>query len=243
MRYLLSIHDVWPGNHLRVEAHHARLKALGVPRIALMVVPCYHGRRPMEGEGEFLAWLREKAAGGAEIFLHGFRHLAPERVEDGAGIRRSAWGRWVNRRLVGGEAEFCGLDPAHRARLLELGMGSFRASGIRAEGFVAPTWYGAPPRARLREAGLRLWETRFRLHDLGDGAARFAPPLSWAPPAAGRDAVLFGGRPWLEALLRLPLIKVALHPGDLDGRGVEGTLERVVAAGRGVSYREAMAAG
>lgn len=240
MRYLLSIHDVWPGNRPLVEDHWSRLKALGARHIALMVVPRYHGRTSIAEDPAFLEWLAAKAADGAEIFLHGYRHLIPEGMDGEArDLGRSAWGRWVNRRLVGGEAEFCGLPPAEGARLLGLATGAFRRAGLEAAGFVAPTWHGAPPSAALLSDGLRIWETRSFLHHLPTGRRLFAPALSWAPPAGSADAALYGGRPWLEILLRLPLLKAVVHPGDLFGHAVLRVLERVAARGRSTSYAEA----
>src|SRR6187549_3804509 len=110
MRFLLSIHDVWPGNADLVSDYLARLRSLGARKAALLVVPAYHGRTGMEEDPGFLAWLRRENAEGTELFLHGYRHKMSELMSepaDGRGpdsrrpeIRRSAWGRFVNRKLV-----------------------------------------------------------------------------------------------------------------------------------------------
>ena len=240
MRFLLSIHDVWPGNFPLVEHHWQRLRSLGAGHIALMVVPRYHGKRPLAGEVEFLAWLKEKEAAGSEIFLHGYHHLMQERL-DGAQLqaRRSRWGNWVNRRLVGGEAEFCGLGDPDKVRLLDLGLEAFRQDGIAAGAFVAPTWHGAPPESALRDRGFTLWETRFGLRHLPSGASRLVPPVSWGP--VSDEPALMGGTAWLAALVRLPLIKVALHPGDLKGVTVFKTLEGIASRGREIAYGDVFA--
>lgn len=236
-RFLLSIHDVWPGNFPLVDGHCRILRSLGATRIALLLVPAYHGRQAMEAAPEFLAWLREQAASGCEIFLHGYHHLMLERLAAGpTGFRRSAWGRWVNRNLVGGEAEFCGLPARERARLLGLGAEAMARSGIAAAGFVAPTWHGAPDRDDLISRGMVLWESRFLLRHLPSGSGRFVPPLAWDAP--GRHARLTGGRPWLEALLRLPLFKAAIHPGDLESASALKVLERVFSHRRDMAYAE-----
>lgn len=245
MRYLLSIHDVWPGNFPLVESHLRRLRSLGAGRVALLVVPEYHGREPIGDAPEFLAWLREKAGSGTEILLHGFRHLAAERLpgasRGGEGAGRGRWGRWVNRALVDGEAEFCGLPEAESASLLRRASGALRAAGFPAIGFVAPTWHGSPPSAALAEQGFVLRESRFFLQHLPTGISRFAPPLAWVSP--GRGARLAGGRAWLEAALRLPLIKVALHPGDLESDAALAAVDRVLAQGKECAYREVFPAG
>lgn len=237
MRFLLSIHDVWPGNLPVVEAHWQRLRSLGAGPAALLVVPLYHGLRPIEDEPGFLAWLREKAASGSEILLHGFRHLAQERLrESGNGFRRAAWGRWINRSLVGWEAELCGLPDGAKRDLVRRGGESFRRAGLPLLGFVAPTWHGTPSRAILREEGFRIRETRLAVQDLASGQSRFAPPVAWMARPGGQGVRLPGGRAALAALVKLPLIKVAVHPGDLDDAEAVRALERVAASGSPVSY-------
>lgn len=237
MRFLLSIHDVWPGNFPVVEQHCRQLAALGARTPALLVVPCYHGRQDMGASAEFLAWLRDRQAAGSEVFLHGYHHLMRERL--GQAGARSRWGHWVNRRLVGGEAEFCGLPAADREDLLRKGLASITAAGFAPAGFVAPTWHGAPRPRDMASRGLALWESRFHLHHLATGRRRFAPPLAFGPP--DRSARLLGGRAWLQALLALPLIKVALHPGDLDSPAVPEILARVLSRGRQAAYRDVFA--
>jgi predicted deacetylase len=238
MRYLLSIHDVWPGNVPVVEDHWQKLRSLGMGPAALLVVPEYHGKTSIAQAKDFLSWLAEKRAAGSEILLHGFRHLMAERV-DGARLssRRSAWGRWVNSRWVGSEAEFLGLARPDREALFEAGARSFAQAGLPFLGFVAPTWHGAPPRAALLARGFRLWETRFRLHSLAERRSRWVPALAWDPSPSG--PALFGGEAWLKIVARLPLIKVAIHPGDLDGKHVAGQLEKVAAMGRPRAYTQA----
>ena len=249
MRFLLSIHDVWPGNFQVVEEYLASLRALGAGPVALLVVPEYHGSQSIDKHGAFLAWLREKSAAGSEIFLHGLRHWTPERAgAAGFSGRRSLWGKWVNRRLVDGEAEFCGLPGPERDRLLGEGLEVFRRAGIAETGFVAPTWHGSPDRETLRQKGIRFWETRFFVHCLPLGKARFAPPLAWIPSppgatkgtpgAAKGGSRLSGGAAWLETVLRFPLIKIAIHPGDLEGGDAASILERVIRAGRSAAYRD-----
>jgi predicted deacetylase len=237
MRFLLSIHDVWPGNLEVVEAHWRRLLALGAGPAALLVVPEYHGRRSIGDEPDFLAWLREKAAEGSDILLHGFRHLAQERLEGASGpVRRAAWGRWINRGLVGGEAEFCGLDDKAKRDLVRRGSECFRRAGLPLLGFVAPTWHGTPSAALLGGEGFRIRETRLAVQDLAGGKTRFAPPLAWMARPGTREVFLPGGRSALAALLRLPLVKVAIHPGDLESAEVVRAVERVAASGTPVAY-------
>ena len=242
MRFLLSIHDVWPGNAGLVSDYLARLRSLGARKAALLVVPAYHGRTGMEADPEFLAWLRQENAAGTELFLHGYHHKMSELVPDGHNLksRRSPWGRFVNRKLVAQEAEFCGLPADERERLLDLGLSAWTRTGLPVSGFVAPTWHGAPPMSAMRVRKLGLWESRFRIHRLADGESRFAPPLAWDLSRSDGSPHLFGGESWLRILTSLPLIKIAIHPGDFagDGKRTEAVLARVFAAGTNIAYAD-----
>lgn len=239
MRFLLALHDVWPGNRALAAGYLARLRALGARRLALLAVPAFHGAPEMDGDPAFIAWLKEEHARGTELFLHGYHHWMGELALGTAfGARRSAWGRFVNRTLVDREAEFSGLPGPAKARLLADGLETWRRTGLPLSGFVAPTWHGAPDPERMRAGGIALWETRFRLHHLPTSRARFVPPLAWGRPAPSAEPRLMGGEAWLAALLRLPLMKVALHPGDFDSAGTEKTLARVFAAGSNIGYGE-----
>jgi len=239
MRFLLALHDVWPGNFPLAADYLARLRSLGAQRIALLVVPAYHGAPPMDASAEFVAWLRDESGRGTELFLHGYHHWMGELARRGAFRgRRNAWGRFVNRHLVENEAEFSGLPRAAQAGILAEGLAAWRRTGLPLAGFVAPTWHGAPAPSRMRAEGIALWETRFRLHHLPTARARFVPPLAWGKSGSGGKPTLLGGTAWLAALLRAPLIKVALHPGDLEGGAAESVLARVFAAGENAGYGE-----
>ena len=208
----------------------------------MLVVPAFHGGARMDESPAFLAWLREESGRGTELFLHGYYHWMAELAEVASpGNRpahRSSWGRFVNRKLVAQEAEFSGIPPAESARLLGLGLESWDRTGLPMAGFVAPTWHGAPSQRLLREKGLAILETRFRIKRLSDGKSRFAPPLAWDLSAADGQPRLFGGTAWLNAMTTVPLMKVAIHPGDFEGRNTETVLKRVFVAGENVAYAD-----
>lgn len=240
MRFLLSIHDVWPGNFPQVASYLARLRSLGARRIALLVVPAYHGGSPMDEDAGFVGWLKEESAAGTELFLHGYNHHATAHASGAVAPQagRSAWGGWINRNVAAGEAEFCGLPDADKDRLLELGVASFRRADLPLAGFVAPTWHGSPNRASLIVRGVPIHETRFAVRSLHNGSFRWAPPLAWYAGSGVSGRRLAGGETWLSALLGLPLIKVAIHPGDLENEEAEGVLRRVFRRGGGSGYAE-----
>src|SRR5574341_2427042 len=106
---LVALHDVTPAHSGALERAYALLEEFGVRRYALFVVPTWHGAWPLDAHPEFAARLRERAAQGCEVMLHGLRH-------DEAGTRRSmgeevrALGRTAR------EAEFLALGEDDAAR-------------------------------------------------------------------------------------------------------------------------------
>ena len=70
---LVSIHDVTPALDERVRTLWAMCRERGVTP-ALLVVPNWHGEWPLEQSPAFVQWVRECAADGADVLLHGERH-------------------------------------------------------------------------------------------------------------------------------------------------------------------------
>ncbi|HVL19053.1 MAG TPA: DUF2334 domain-containing protein, partial [Gemmatimonadales bacterium] len=68
MSLLVSIHDVTPSLAPAVERLWALCAERGVVP-ALLVVPNWHGEWDLSSHPEFVRWLRERAAAGAEIVL------------------------------------------------------------------------------------------------------------------------------------------------------------------------------
>ncbi len=239
MRFLLSIHDIWPGNYQAVAENLSRLRKIKNVPIALLVVPKYHDQSAIQDDEDFILWLKSENEIGTEIFLHGYRHLMPEKVE-GSDFKgtRTYWGKWINKKWVNDEAEFCGIDSMTSGRLLDLGCQAFQILNQKATiplaGFVAPTWHGAPSSIQLKNQGIPIFEKRFSIHHLISGQKIFAPPIAWN---FEKENSVFGGNLWLNMALTLPLIKVALHPPDFQSEETWKTIEKILQSGEGISYR------
>src|SRR5262245_29118436 len=114
MKLLVSIHDVTPAREPEVRVLW-ELCARREITPALLVVPNWHGRWPLEDHPRFVRWLRGRVADGAEIFLHGLRH-------DEVGLTRTyadgfrAFGRTAR------EAEFLMLDEEQAAERMRRGV-------------------------------------------------------------------------------------------------------------------------
>ena len=222
-RLLIAVHDVTPAHRDRVMRVLALLDRLGVRCPALFVVPDWHGEWPLAGHPEFAAELRHRQERGAEVFLHGYRH-------DEAGHQRSLGDRLRVFGRTAGSAEFMMLDAAESARRMDRGLTEFRALGLDPVGFVPPAWlFGRDTRRQMKERGLTLTESFAWVECLEGGSRVFAPALSWST-----------ARPWrsrltaqvadARAVLERPrsLVRVAIHPPDVDTPPVCDSLERAL---------------
>ena len=221
---LITIHDVTPALATRAQQLWRMCMDRGcVP--GLLVVPDWHGAWPIERDAAFAVWVRDCAAAGAEIFLHGERH-----DEDGLprGWRDAV--RALGRTNREGEFLTLGYDAA-RARI-DRGLARLRALGLEPVGFVPPAWLArAETHAAVRDAGLAVSEDDARVFVHRSGATLSSPVLRWS----GRGALRAHGSA-LQARLRWQLqrdaavMRIALHPADLDHPATAASLERSLSA-------------
>jgi predicted deacetylase len=220
---LVTIHDVAPPLLPRVERLWALCAERGIMP-GLLVVPDWHGGAPIEKDAAFVAWVKDRAASGAEIFLHGERH-------DEAGQTRSlgdsvrAFGR-TNR-----EGEFLGLDYAGARARIDRGLARLRALGLAPVGFVPPAWLAREETHRaVRDVGLAVSEDEGAVYLHRANRTVASPVVRWSSRGAFRA---YGSL--VQARLRWILqgatevMRIALHPADLDhlatARSVGRTLD------------------
>ncbi|HET7470403.1 MAG TPA: polysaccharide deacetylase family protein [Gemmatimonadales bacterium] len=222
MSLLVSIHDVTPALAAGVERLWALCAARDV-RPALLVVPDWHGAWPLESHPEFVAWLRARAAEGAEIVLHGERHDEVG-LPRGLGDELRAWGRTAR------EGEFLTLqEPAARERIAR-GGARLRALGLEPVGFVPPAWLARDEGHRAAgasglgfsedEAVIRLFPSGRRLPAPAVRWSARGPLRAWGSVAVARARWTFQGA--------APLARIALHPQDLWHRATAASLGRTL---------------
>jgi predicted deacetylase len=231
---LVSIHDVTPAlvdGVVRLWDLCARRRV----RPALLVVPDWHGAWPIESHPDFVAWLRARAADGAEIVLHGERHDEvglPRRFADDL----RAWGR------TAGEGEFLTLDePAARERIAR-GRARLQAVGLEPVGFVPPAWLArdAGHRAAGR-LGLGFSEDDRAIRLFPSGRRVPSPVVRWSARTAARawgSLAVARARWTLQGGARHP--RIALHPQDLGhpatASALGPTLDRWLARHPPITY-------
>jgi predicted deacetylase len=233
---LIAVHDVTPAHADRVARIIDLLANAEVGQYALFVVPQWHGGWTLDEHRDFVALLRQQAAAGSEIFLHGLRH-------DEQGTRR-AWYHQV--RAFGrtdGEAEFLALPPAEAGARMDRGLEIFRAAGLEPVGFVPPAWLHGRDWSRLmRERRLAYTENSWAVFDVTQQVRLRASAFCWSTVRRWHEtagALIAAAR--LRVQARAPLLRVAIHPPDIDSRPVRESLQRVLRAlligRRALSYR------
>jgi predicted deacetylase len=206
---IVSIHDVSPRWFPEVQSLWARCRAVGVTP-ALLVVPDWHGRWPIEAHPEFLKWLRARVGDGAELLLHGERHDeegSPRTWRDGL----RAWGRTAR------EGEFLTLYADAAEARIARGCARLDAVGCSPMGFVPPAWLARRATHRVVGAhGLTLSEDIQRVYLHHTARTVRVPVVRWSGRSAWRaqaSRLVARWRWWTRA--RIPVVRVALHPQDL----------------------------
>ena len=170
------------------------------------------------------AWLRARAADGAEIVLHGERHDEVG-LPRGLGDELRAWGRTAR------EGEFLTLHEAAARERIARGGARLRALGLaRDEGHRAA---GA--------SGLGFSEDDGAIRLFPSGRRVAAPVVRWSARGAVRawGSVAVARARWaLQG--GAPLARIALHPQDLAHRATAAslgpTLDRWLTRHRPITY-------
>jgi predicted deacetylase len=231
---LVSIHDVTPALADGVRRLWVLCADRGI-RPALLVVPDWHGHWPLEAHPAFVSWLRDRAAEGAEIVLHGERH-------DEVGLPRGltdelrAWGRTAR------EGEFLTLDESAAGARIRRGLERLRGLGLEPVGFVPPAWLARDEGHRAAGvSGLGFSEDDRAIHLYPSGRRVPAPVVRWSARGAVRawGSVAVARARWtLQS--GAPVARIALHPQDLGhpatAQSLGPTLDRWLARHPAIAY-------
>lgn len=227
MKLLVSIHDVTPAHAANVRELWNLCRAIGVTP-ALLVVPNWHGRWPLDRHPHFTRWVRQCADEGADVLLHGERH------DEHGSTRRfvddmRAFG------LTSSEGEFLTLDRDEARLRISRGLKMLRRCELDPVGFVPPAWLARPScGVAAAECGLRISEDASSIYLHHRGTRLLSPVTRWSTRArwragtsrlVARARLALGRRTWL--------VRIALHPMDLSSapvrRSIVQTMERWLA--------------
>jgi predicted deacetylase len=207
---LVSIHDVTPALDAGVVRLWDLCLAHGVMP-ALFIVPNWHGDWPLERHPGFVAWLRDRAAEGADVVLHGERH-------DEVGLPRSAGDVWRAWGKTKREGEFLTLDASAAATRLQRGLERLRELGLEPTGFVPPAWLAREEAIMsAADCGLRFTEDARSIRLLPSKIRIASPVVRWSArtPAMAWGSVAVSSARWLFQQ-RAVWPRIALHPQDLE---------------------------
>jgi predicted deacetylase len=225
LQVLVSLHDVTPAHRDRLDRAEALLSAVGVRRVAYLLVPDYHGSNSIARATDFHAWCARRRAYDVEWVLHGYFHA--EAPAAGGGVRG-----WIARRtLTAGEGEFLALPAAEQSDRLRKGLEALAVLDIRPRAFVPPAWLSNDAlHDALRDVELRYTEDHIRVFDVMTGASRAVPAISWSTRTPVRR---IGSRLVCRALAHLtrraPAIRIAIHPFDMDHAPTAAQIQRMLA--------------
>ncbi len=217
---LITIHDVTPALAPQVESLWRLCASRGVVP-GLLVVPEWHGAHAIERDADFAAWLRARSADGAEIFLHGERH-------DEVGLPRTFGDQLRALGKTNKEGEFLTLGYDGARTRIDRGVARLRAMGLDPVGFVPPAWLAKPAtHDAVRDAGLLVSEDDGAVYVHGPSRTVASPVVRWSGRGSVRayGSVLFERlRWWLQR--GKPVVRIALHPGDLAHPATASSMER-----------------
>jgi predicted deacetylase len=237
---LASIHDVSPRFESDVERLVSAMQSHVGVRLALLVVPNHWGESPIIPGTPFATRLRNLAASGSEIFLHGYFHRDHANHKRIIDRLRARW-------LTVDEGEFLALSRSDAAIRIERGRALLEdITGRPIAGFVAPAWlYGKGAIQGLRDCAIPIAEDHLRVWSPTDGTVLSrSPVITWASrsPARLRSSLL------AAAILRhmpMSVLRIGVHPSDCRSpellRSIEKTFRIATRGRRPARYADLLA--
>lgn len=225
---IVSFHDVTPLTYEAFASWAKHLESVGVARLTWFVVPFWHGKIRLRPESACAQWLRRRQSCGDDMILHGLTHQWDKSTA--FGVRASCKSLFIRRVYTAMESEFLDLEPTVLRQRIRRARSLLEDAGIRPVGFVAPAWiFPRDQHSFLGQVGFRLTESYKRIHALHAPRSFHSPVLTASARAPWR---VFLSRCVVPALERLwaeaPVVRVAIHPADLEHPPVRHLMYSVV---------------
>jgi predicted deacetylase len=189
------------------------------------VIPDHHGRGHFLKTPDFCAWLKARAGEGHEIVTHGYFHRRERRE------REDFVQRMITRVYTADEGEFYDIDRSRAAELVGRANSELREAGLEPRGFIAPAWLlSKDGESALRDEGCE-YTTRLRtVTDLKTCRVHRSQSLCWSVQTAWRRAAsLIWNAALYRALSDEPLLRISVHPGDIEHASIWAQVGRLIA--------------
>jgi predicted deacetylase len=165
----------------------------------------------MLGDVQFGPILRQLAAAGHEIVIHGYHHLRDRKP--GESVRDKVTTRFY----TANEGEFYDLDRTTALQLVTKAREEFQQLGLSPGGFIAPAWLlGRDAEEALRDAACEYTTRLGTVLDLRSGQNFASQSLVWSVRSSWRRQMSLA---WNSLLFRRltanPLLRISIHPVDL----------------------------
>jgi predicted deacetylase len=221
---VVSIHDVAFSTRAKVEKILAELACRTVHACSLLVVPDYHRQGRSLADAGFRSWLHELAANGHEIVIHGLFHQRARRNDE------NALAKIVTRIYTMDEGEFFDLGYDEALRLIQKAREVFGTHGFHPTGFIAPAWLlGAEAERAVIDAGISYTTTLRTVRDFGGGRIMHSQSLVYSVRSGWRRvSSLAWNRSLFRRLTTNPLLRLGIHPPDIDHRAIWKQIGEIV---------------
>jgi uncharacterized protein len=209
---VVSLHDVSPLTQTWCEEILVQLQELGINQTSLLVIPNHHQRAPISGNSAFRNWLAHKIEAGHEPVLHGYFHQRQKQKED------TFRAKLTTEIYTAGEGEFFDLSTEEAFIRGERGLADLAFLPRKIVGFIAPAWLlGTAAEIAIRKLGF-LYTTRLGgVRAFGRNSDLRSQSLVWSTRARWRVLTSLAWNHCLALrLVRNPLIRIGIHPTDLQ---------------------------
>jgi predicted deacetylase len=216
----VSIHDVSPAFPREIDDALAACADVSA-KPALLVVPNFHGKWPLDRYPAFVDRLRALRDRGHDIILHGFFHVSWHTSEGGSFFAQKI--------ASAGEAEFADLARDEGERRIDEGKALLESLDLAPTGFIAPAWQMASwVLPALATRGFRYAEDHLHVYDPAKGQRRRSLVLNFASRTPAR---LYSSVAFVRAatpLRRIFRTRIAIHPGDMRSDFLRREVKRVL---------------
>jgi predicted deacetylase len=222
---VVSIHDVSPLTQQATQVFLERLHALGVEKCSLLVIPNHHHRGHFLDDKNFCDWLVTQGAAGHEIVIHGYYHQRERKAAE------SVWKKLITQTYTQNEGEFYDIGEAQAAALILKAQAEFAQLGFHPTGFIAPAWLlSEAGEQAARNAGFAYTTRIGGVLNLASGERHDSTSMVYSVRNAWRRAASLAWNASLfKRLKNNPLLRIGLHPPDLDHTAIWKQIEKYTA--------------